>query len=390
MENYNNNNINTTTTTATNKTAAHTVAEFSISFTRYLNKNGQLEVKTLPASVSDVSMLIKIYKTMCQTRGLDQKAINLQRTGKLGTYGSVLGQEAIGAAISSTLQSNDVIFITYRELSAQLWRGVGMEEILTYWGGDERGNNYEIPREDFPICIPIASHALHAVGVAYAMKLKKQPRVAVCFIGDGATSKGDFSEALNAAGVWRLPVLFIVSNNQWAISVPVSKQTGAETLAQKAIAAGFGAEQVDGNDVLALRATADKAVKQIREGGGPYLIEALTYRMSDHTTSDDWRRYRSESEVEKHKEEDPIKRLNHYLTSISAWNDEKEKSLMLSIENEIEEVVKHYQKSPPQRPESIFDYLYEKLPESLQKQRKQLIQKALLEREEGLKGDSDE
>ena len=189
---------------------------------------------------------------MVLTRVFDKKAIALQRTGKMGTYPSSLGQEAISVAIGSVMQKDDVLFPYYREYGAQFLRGVTMTEIFQYWGGDERGMDYKGPQKDFPICVPIATHAPHAVGVAYAMKLRKEPRVAVFVCGDGATSKGDFYEAMNAAGLWKLPVVFVVNNNQWAISVRREIQTGCQTIAQKAIAAGFDGEQVDGNDIVAV------------------------------------------------------------------------------------------------------------------------------------------
>src|SRR6516225_7084584 len=180
---------------------------------------------------------------------------------------------------------------------AQLWRGVSLVELFLFWGGDERGSDFAKVREDFPICVPVATHTPHAVGVALAFKLRHQQRVAVCAFGDGATSKGDVAEALNIAGVWHLPLVFVINNNHWAISVPVTQQTAAETLAQKAIAAGIEGEQVDGNDIIAVREAVARAVAKARAGGGPHLIEALTYRLSDHTTADDARRYRSDTDV---------------------------------------------------------------------------------------------
>ena len=294
------------------------VARFDLRFTRYLDRNGRVVSTPLPPWGNDPAVLIPLYRNMVQTRTFDAAASRLQRTGRLGTYASPLGQESIGAGVASAMRKTDVLVPSYREFSAQLWRGVTMTEILLYWGGDERGNDFQVPREDFPACIPIASHSCHATGVAYAFKLRRQQRVAVCCLGDGATSKGDFYESLNAAGAWRVPVLFVVSNNQWAISVPLRKQTAARTLAQKAVAAGIGSEQVDGNDVIAVRAAAEFALDRVRSGQGPYLIEALTYRMGDHTTADDASRYRNPSEVETARALDPIDRLRAYLTQLRA------------------------------------------------------------------------
>src|SRR5690606_38354694 len=163
------------------------------------------------------------------------------------------------------------------------------------------GSNYRgpaAPMQDFPICVPIATHAPHAVGVAYALKLRRERRVAVAALGDGATSKGDFYEALNGAGVWQLPLVFVIVNNQWAISVPRSAQSRAETLAQKAVAAGVPGEQVDGDDAVAVYDAMRRALAAARDGGGPRVVEALTYRLSDHTTADDAARYRPAHELE--------------------------------------------------------------------------------------------
>jgi pyruvate dehydrogenase E1 component alpha subunit len=207
------------------------------------------------------------------------KAVALQRTGRLGTYAASLGQEAVSVGTASAMHDEDVLLPSYRDNAALIWRGVKLEEILLFWGGDERGNCFSGPVQDFPFCIPVGSQAPHAAGVAYAFKLRKEPRVAVCLFGDGATSKGDLWEAMNFAGVHKLPVVFVATNNQWAISVPLRLQTASETLAQKAIAAGFIGEQVDGNDVVAMHAAVKDAIEAARNGQGPRFIEAVTYRL---------------------------------------------------------------------------------------------------------------
>lgn len=314
-------------------------------------------------------MLIPLYKNMIQTRKFDQAALNLQRTGRLGTYASPLGQEAIGAAVASSMWAEDVLVPSYREFGAQMWRGVTMTELLLYWGGDERGSNYQVPREDFPVSIPVASHCCHATGVAYAFKLRKQKRVAVCCLGDGATSKGDFYESLNAAAAWHVPAVFIISNNQWAISIPLNKQTSAQTLAQKAIAAGVVNEQVDGNDLIALRAVTERAIDEARFGEGPRLIEALTYRLGDHTTADDASRYRSQAEVEEQRSNDPILRLRSYLLNAGLLTEADESELNQECERNAAAAVEQYLAMPPQTARSMFDYLYAHLPDSLRRQR---------------------
>lgn len=218
----------------------------------------------------------------------------------------------------------------------------------------------------------MASQALHAAGVAYALKFGKEPRVAVCLFGDGATSKGDVYEAMNFAGVQRLPVVFVVNNNQWAISVPLKLQTASETLAQKAIAAGFSGEQVDGNDVIAVRDAVEQAVSRARSGEGPCLIEALTYRLGDHTTADDAARYRPPEEVQAHWKEEPIVRLRTYLVSQGAWGKVEEEQNAAECQKRVEAAVERYLATAPRSPETMFDHLYAQLPGVYTVQREEL------------------
>jgi pyruvate dehydrogenase E1 component alpha subunit len=308
---------------------------------------------------------------MVRTRMLDQKMIALQRTGQLGTCCSCLGQEAIGVAIGSAMRPEDVLVPSYREAGAQLWRGVKMLEVLLYWGGDERGSDFSGPRRDFPVSVPIATHCPHAVGVAYAMKLRREPRVVVCTMGDGATSKGEFYESLNAAGAWSLPLVFVISNNQWAISVPRGKQTAADTLAQKAIAAGIPAEQVDGNDIIAVRHAVDRALANARGGAGPAVIEAVTYRLSDHTTADDATRYRSADAVAAAWKVEPILRLRTYLMEAGVWDKEKEEALLRQCGEQVQAAVQAYLDTPAPGVDQMFDCLYAKVPAALEAQRAQ-------------------
>jgi 2-oxoisovalerate dehydrogenase E1 component alpha subunit len=237
------------------------IARFEVHRRSYLAPDGTV-LRPLPSFTSDIGVLLSLYRGMVLTRAFDLKAVSLQRTGRLGTYAVSLGQEAVSVGIASAMRVEDVVLPSYRDNGTLLWRGTKMEEILLFWGGDERGNLSSGPAHDFPYCIPVGSQAPHAAGVAYAFKLRKEPRVAVCLFGDGATSKGDVWEAMNFAGVHKLPLVFVANNNQWAISVPLKLQTASQTLAQKAIAAGFSGEQVDGNDVIAVRAAAEDAIAQ--------------------------------------------------------------------------------------------------------------------------------
>ena len=351
--------------------AERTVARFEIRYRRFIDPTGR-PVAELPDFARDAEVMVPIYRTMVLARQFDAKAVSMQRTGQLGTYPSSLGQEAVSVGTAAAMAEDDVLLPTYREQGAQLWRGVTLEEMFEMWGGSERGNNYSGPREDFPPCVPIASHAPHAVGVATAFKLRKQSRAAVCVLGDGATSKGDFYEAINLAGVWRLPAVFVVNNNQWAISLPTAAQTAAQTLAQKAIAAGFTGEQVDGNDVVAVRHAVGEAVRRARGGEGPSLVEALTYRLGDHTTADDATRYRPDEEVSAQWRYEPIARLRAYLGESGWWSKEDEESLIADCKARIDSAKEAYLAAVPEPATAMFDHLYETLPQALAAQRAML------------------
>jgi pyruvate dehydrogenase E1 component alpha subunit len=267
------------------------------------------------------------------------------------------------------MRPQDVLAPVYREIGTQLWRGVSMLEILTYWGGDERGNDFAGPRADFAWCVPIATQTLHAAGAAMAFKVRKEPRCAVAYIGDGGTSEGAFYEALNVAGARSLPVVFVIVNNGWAISVPVSQQTAARTLAQKAVAAGIPGVQVDGNDVFAVRAVVAQALAAARSGAGPTLIEALTYRLSDHTTADDAGRYRAAEEVEHAWTLEPLQRLRTYLYESGAWSQAQEQALLADCARAIDGAVGEYLKRGKPSTDAMFEHLFAVLPSHLREQR---------------------
>jgi pyruvate dehydrogenase E1 component alpha subunit len=348
--------------------AVTTVATWEIHYTQFLDEQGRANAP-LPAFARDTAALVDLYRWMVLMRVYDAKAIALQRTGQLGTYAPIIGQEAIQAGIGSAMASDDVFLMTYREQGVQLMRGVTMTELFLYWSGDERGSDFAGPRRDFPICITIGAHATHAAGAAYAIKLRREPRAVVCALGDGATSKGDFYEGLNAAGTWKLPLIFFVSNNQWAISVPRERQTSAQTLAQKGLAAGLPSEQIDGNDVIAVRDCLDRALARARGGEGATVIEALTYRLSDHTTADDASRYRSADEVADAWKREPNLRLRAYLTACGAWDKTREDALVKESNERVQAAVQAYIDTPRLKPEAMFEHLYAVLPASLEAQR---------------------
>jgi 2-oxoisovalerate dehydrogenase E1 component alpha subunit len=350
-----------------------TAAKFEILYYQCINEKGE-PVTTLPAIAQEFDQLKSMYRVMVLTRTFDNQAILLQRTGRLGTFAPTLGQEAIGAALGHIMKKDDVLCPYYREYAAQIQRGVKLSEILAYWGGDERGNNFSENKNDFPISVPIGSQGLHAAGVGFSFKYRNEPHVAVTVCGDGATSEGDFYEAINFAGELKLPVVFVINNNQWAISIPRSHQTASQTLAQKAIAVGFEGIQVDGNDIIALCEVMGKALEKARTGGGPTLIEAVTYRLCDHTTADDANRYRDKDELKAAWEKEPVARLRNYLVKQQQWSKEEEEKLLAECKIAVDKEIADYLAIPPPTPESMFDYLYETLPEALIEQRQNAIE----------------
>jgi len=352
-------------------------------YTRYLAPDGR-PVAELPGWADDFNLLTRLYRQMVLTRLFDLKAVALQRTGRIGTYAPTLGQEAIGVALGSLMQREDVLVPYYRDTAVQLLRGVRMEEILLYWGGDERGSDFVEPlaAEDFPICVPIATQALHACGVATAFKVRGEHRVAVTTCGDGATSKGDFLEALNVAGAWQLPVVFVVNNNQWAISVPRRIQCGAPTLAQKALGAGIHGEQVDGNDILAVHDRLRHALERARHGKGPVLLECLSYRLGDHTTADDATRYRCAEEVRQAWQEEPVKRLQAFLVAQGVWDEGREQALLADCQAEVQRAVENFEAAGVQPLGSVFEHVYARWPAALAEQR-EMLEERLARRQGG-------
>jgi len=346
------------------------IDRFEIPYYQYLDEESHL-AEDAPPLARDTSALLHLYRLMVLVRTLDTKAITLQRTGKLGTYPSTRGQEAIFVGVGNALEKNDVFVPYYRDVGVLIQRGVKLSQILQFWGGDERGNSY-VDSRDFPFSVPIASQTLHAAGAAYALKYHQEKQAVVSICGDGGTSEGDFYEALNVAGVWKLPIVFIIANNQWAISVPRSQQTAAHTLAQKAIAAGFNGEQVDGNDIIAIQHRTAEALKNAREKGEPHLIEMLCYRQHDHTTADDASRYEPKDARPTEWKKEPVARLRKYLEQMGSWDDKQEEALQTACAQEVDQAVQDYLQLAPQPLTSMFDYLYAQLPHAYLEQRELL------------------
>jgi pyruvate dehydrogenase E1 component alpha subunit len=345
-----------------------TVAEFEIQYHQFLDAEGR-PTGPLPDFAKDPAEILKMYRLMTLVRTFDTKAVNLQRTGKLGTYASCLGHEATHVAVGAAMRPDDVLAPVYREYGSQLWRGVTMAEVLLYWGGDERGNDFAVPRQDFAWCVPIGSQVLHAAGAAMAFKVRGEKRCAVAFIGDGGTSQGAFYEAMNLAGARALPVVFVIVNNKWAISVPIEAQTATRTLAQKAIAAGIPGVQVDGNDLIAVRHIMDEALASARRGEGPTVVEAVTYRLSDHTTADDASRYRRDKEVKAAWLTEPLLRVRAHLIKAGAWDDAREEELKATCAKDVDAAVEEYLHTPKQSTDSMFDFLFARLPKNTIAQR---------------------
>jgi 2-oxoisovalerate dehydrogenase E1 component alpha subunit len=343
-----------------------TVAEFSIAYVQRVDPEGRADA--LPGFATDAEELRRMYRMMVRTRLFDTKAINLQRTGQLGTYPPCIGHEGTQIGVGAAMRPEDVLFTVYREIGTKFWRGVRMLDILLYWGGDERGTNYAASPNDYPFCVPIASQMPQAAGAALAFRIRGEPRCALAFIGEGGTSEGAFYEAINMAGVATLPLVTVIVNNGWAISHPAAAQTRAQTFAQKAIAAGIPGIQVDGNDAIGVREVVAAALERARAGGGPSLIEALTYRLGDHTTSDDSTRYRPAGEVERARAHEPLIRLRRLLEARGCWDEAAEQQLRAACTAEIEAAVQAYLATPRQASDAMFDYLYAEVPATLRAQ----------------------
>jgi pyruvate dehydrogenase E1 component alpha subunit len=260
---------------------------------------------------------------------------------------------------------------SFRETAAMIWRGWPIEKLLLFFAGHLEGGQPAAEQHDLPITIPVATQIPHAVGLAYAAQYRGADSVVMTFFGDGATSEGDFHEALNFAGVWHVPIVFVCQNNQWAISVPLKKQTHSRTIAEKALAYGFPGIQVDGNDILAVHAAGREAVARARAGDGPTLIECVTYRLGVHTTADDPTKYRSAEEVAEWERKDPLTRFGTYLQKRNLLDE----GLEAQVDAEIAEAIRRFEATPPADPLVMFDHVYAELPPDLRAQRDELAER---------------
>lgn len=341
-----------------------------VEYLSILDESGQVD-SSLEPPIPD-SDLERLYRTMLLARQFDERMVRLQRQGRLGTLVPCRGQEAASLGSCYALTRNDWVAPYIRELAGCLWRGWTLEQFLLFYSGHEEGMHIPEEINDLPLCIPVATQTVLAVGLAWAAKLKGEDSVVLCFFGDGATSEGDFHEAANFATVFQLPVVFACHNNQYGLSTPVSRQTHSKTIAQKALAYDMAFAQVDGNDLLATYVATKEAVARARKGDGPTLIEAITYRLTYHTTADDPSRYRSKEEEEAWQRKDPILRFHQYLVGKGLTDDARRDALLEEISIEIQKAVENAESFTQQDPLDIFDYTFAEIPPSLREQKESL------------------
>ena len=298
------------------------------------------------------------YEALVEARLYDRKASALQRQGRLATYAPYEGQEAAQVGAVAPLRPTDWLVASYRDAAAMRFHGYPWRNLLLTRMGDERGGHPPEGVKSLPPSITVGGHMIHAVGLAWAEQLLGTDSVALTMFGDGATSEGDFHEAMNFAGVYRTPTVFFCQNNGWAISMPRVRQTASETIAQKAVAYGFPGVLVDGNDILAVEQVVSEAVDRARAGEGPTLIEALTYRIQGHTTADDHRRYRTGEDLASWLARDPLERVRLWLESQGAWDDLWQAEIESEASQRIEAAVAEAESLDPFTAGEIFDAMY--------------------------------
>ncbi len=332
-----------------------------------LNKDGVIVAPELEPRLPGED-LMKLYEMMITARVADAKALSLQRSGRMGTFAQVTGQEA-QVGVGLMMKKSDWLFPSFRESGVMMMRGLPLELFFLVFMGSEEGNRMPDDVNIFPICVPVATQTLHAVGAAWAAKITKEKMATVTFFGDGGTSEGDFHEAMNFAGVMKTPTVFVCQNNQYAISLPRSKQTASRTLAEKAFAYGFPGMQIDGNDVLAVCVAAKAALEYAYQGHGPSFIEMFTYRRCPHTTSDDPTLYRSDEEVKMWEKKDPITRFAAYLRKKKLLSDAKEETIQKKAEEKVTAAVQKAEGIRSQmKIDDIFKYTYKEMPLQLKEQ----------------------
>ncbi len=342
----------------------------AIDYLQVMDENGNVDMQLMP-SIPD-SKIVDMYKYMLFARALDAKSLSLQRQGRLATYAPLIGEEATQIGVAMALRKDDVFVPSFRQHGVFLARGQPLEDYFVYWKGYEDGAKSTRQINALPVCVPVGTQLPHGAGVAFAQKYLKRDAVTVAFVGDGGTSEGDFYEAINFAGVNKLPFIVIIENNQWAISVPRKDQTAAQTLAQKAMAAGVRGVQVDGNDVLAVYKAVTEAIAASKNG--PTVIECVTYRMSMHTTADDPAKYRPDSDVKPWKDKDPLKRVSIYLTAKGLWSGQLEQDTAAQQQKQIDEAVDRSEQQFKPDPKGMFETLYSFMPDTLKDEERNAVE----------------
>ncbi|MBN2012295.1 pyruvate dehydrogenase (acetyl-transferring) E1 component subunit alpha [candidate division KSB1 bacterium] len=325
-----------------------------------LNEYGHANILQIEG-ISD-ELMLKMYRMMVLTRIWNGKALSLQRQGRMGTITSVHGQEAANIGMALPLEQTDWFLPSFRDQGVLFTLGVSLKDQLLFWGGYEQGMYIPEHLNIAPSCITVGSHLCHAAGVAYAAKLRKEKTVVLTNSGDGSTSEGDFHESLNMASLFQLPVVFVVQNNHWAISMPFERQSATETISEKAAAYNMESARVDGNDVFAVYKTVKKYVELAREKSQPALIELVTYRIGDHTTADDATRYRTKEVIDEWIKKDPIDRMKKFLVETHRWDEQQDKSLIDECMKQVEQAVKDYEAVGVIEPAEMFKYMYHEMP----------------------------
>ena len=344
----------------------------NVSYLQVLDKDGNVDKEQLPQDLSEDNIK-ELYHLMKLLRVFDEKLFHLQRSGKIGTFAQNKGQEASEIGSGYVLQEQDWFVPSFRELGVYLCRGADRGALVQVWNGDTRALANPNHTHNLPVAIPIASQLLHATGVSWASKIQQKDEVTIVYFGEGATSEGDFHEALNFASTLNLPIVFFCQRNGWAISTPTTKEMNSKTIAQKASAYDMAGVQVDGNDVLGVYKATSEAFSRARKGEGPTLVESVTYRMGDHTTSDDSSKYRSEDEIKEWEEKDPLLRLEKYFQNIGTWSEDYGNWVAETVSKEVDEAVEKGFAVDPPKPEQMFEDVYVEMPAILKEEQEEFL-----------------
>ena len=337
-----------------------------------LDEEGRLDQALEPEIPADD--LRRLYHTFLLARRFDERMLLLQRQGRIGTYLPARGHEAAVLGSVYPLRATDWLVPVWREWAAYVWRGWPLDNLILLYAGLPEGTSVPEGIRDLPVCVPMGTHVPHAVGIACAARARREDSVVLCYFGDGASSEGVCQEAMNFAGVFQAPIVFVCINNQWAISIPRSRQTRATTLAHRALAYGFPGIQVDGNDLLAMVTATREAIARAREGRGPSLIEAVTYRLAPHSTADDPKKYQDPAEVKLWEAREPLPRFRHYLRAKGVVDDALHARLEAEVDAEVRDAVERAEaRMKAARPETMFDQVYAERPPEVEAQRQEFL-----------------